>query len=164
MRSMHRSFFLIVIAAPMGMGPRQGNDIVSDPQSEDKPAETKPPEAAATDAQPSAPKAGVVKPARRPTGTPVRRAPGEAGASPRVPGAPPPDKIKSAAFMLCGLLLVGILGVGGYMLFHGRNPPPQRSFIERLSPEGKELARKVDSATELYEDGKKERPVRIWTT
>ena len=139
---------------------------MSDPLSENMPAVEQPktldaavapiassePKAAETTATTEVGAPGAAKPARR-AGAAVSRKSASEGV-PVAKAPPPPDTAKTIAFAVCGLLVVAIVGVGGYMIFKPKAPTAAKTSLDKLSGDARELAEKAVKADELYKEGK----------
>ncbi len=94
----------------------------------------------------------VNKPVRRAAGPAVRRSPTDGPPAPKSP--PPPDKAKTIALIVCALLVVGILGVGGYLAFRSKPVPVVKAPLDNLNGDARALAEKALKAEALYNEGK----------
>lgn len=122
---------------------------MSDPLSENMPAGEQPKtgETSPTDAQVPV----GLKPMRRAAGSSRKAAPEGA---PIVKAPPPPDTAKTIAFAVCGLLILAILGVGGYMILKPKGAAVTKTSLDKLSGDARELAEKAVKADGLYKEGK----------
>ena len=136
---------------------------MSDPVSETNPGDQKLPDisgaggAGSTDAKPAGEKAGkasnVIKPVRRPVpGSGVRRSAPDAAPASKAPA--PPDTAKTVAFAVCGLLVVGIVGMGGYLLLRNKPVAVVKAPMDNLAGDARALAEKAVNAEALYKVGK----------
>ena len=93
----------------------------------------------------------AVRAARRPSGTVARKS-SEGG--PVVKNAAPPDTAKTIAFAVCGVLAVGILGLGGYLVLRPKAAVVAKAPLDKLVGEARALAEKALKAEALYKEGK----------
>jgi len=94
----------------------------------------------------------AAKPTRRAPVSPAKRSPGDSVASSKAP--PKPDKAKTIAFVICGLLLLGIVVVGAYLVLRPKPIPVVKAPLDRLSGDAKALAEKALKAEALYKEAK----------
>ena len=102
---------------------------------------------------PSASGRSALKPTKR-AGAPTssRRNPADNTANAKA-AVPPPDKAKTIAFAVCGLLIVGIIGMGGYLVLRPKTATGAKAPLERLAGDAKALAEKALKADALYNEG-----------